>query len=44
MAHKESEMQKKRTTEEYYDFPYSGESLTIPIASIDERESFLIDV
>ncbi len=37
-------MQKKRSTEEYYDFPSSGESLTIPIVSIDEREAFLIDV
>jgi len=36
-------IQKKRVTEEYYDFPSLGESLTIPIVSIDGRESFLID-
>jgi len=37
-------MQKKKSTDEQYDFPSSGEILTIPIVSIDERESFLIDV
>ncbi len=37
-------MPKKKSTGEQYDFPISGEILTIPIISIDERESFLIDV
>lgn len=37
-------MQKKHTKEEIFDFPMPGEILTIPIISIDERESFLIDV
>lgn len=36
--------QKKKTTNEQYNFPPSGEILTIPIISIDESESFLIDV
>ncbi len=37
-------MPKKKSTDEQYNFPSSGEVLTIPIVSIDERESFLIDV
>jgi len=37
-------IEKKRATDESYDFPSSGEFLTIPLISIDERESFLIDV
>lgn len=37
-------MQKKKPTDEQYGFPSSGEVLTMPIVSIDERESFLIDV
>lgn len=37
-------MQKRRATDESYDFPSSGEFLTIPVISIDEREPFLIDV
>ena len=37
-------MQKKHIKEEIFDFPMPGEILTIPIISIDERESFLIDV
>ncbi len=37
-------MQKKRTKEEMYNFPLAGERLTIPIISVDERESFLIDI
>lgn len=37
-------MAKKKSTDERYDFPSSGEILTIPVVSIDERESFLIDV
>ena len=37
-------MQKKRETDERYSFPISGEFLTMPIISIDEREKFLIDV
>lgn len=37
-------MQKKKSKDGQYDFPSSGEIFTIPIVSIDERESFLIDV
>lgn len=37
-------MPKKKSTDEQYDFPFSGEILTIPIVSVDEKESFLIDV
>lgn len=37
-------MQKKKATDDHYNFPSSGKSLTMPIISIDERESFLIDI
>lgn len=37
-------IQKKKTTDTYYNFPPAGEILTIPIVSINEMESFLIDV
>lgn len=37
-------MPKKKSEDKQYDFPFSGEVLTIPIVSIDERETFLIDV
>ena len=37
-------MQKKRAKEEMYNFPMAGKTLTIPIISVDERESFLIDI
>lgn len=37
-------MQKKKAIDDHYDFPSSREILTIPIISIDERESFLIDI
>lgn len=37
-------MQKKRAKEEMYNFPVPGKTLTIPIISVDERESFLIDI
>jgi len=37
-------MQKKYARKEVYNFPSAGEALTIPIISMDERESFLIDV
>ena len=37
-------MQKKRKTDERYDFPLGGESLTIPVVSTDEQEEFLIDI
>lgn len=37
-------MPKKKSTDEQYDFPFSGEILTIPIVSVDKKESFLIDV
>jgi len=37
-------LEKKRTSDDSYDFPSSGEILTIPIISIDERESFLLDI
>lgn len=38
------DMRKKRAKEEMYNFPLAGEILTIPIISVDERESFLIDI
>ena len=38
------DMQKKRAKEEMYNFPLAGGILTIPIISVDERESFLIDI
>lgn len=38
------DMEKKRAKEEMYNFPLAGETLTIPIISADERESFLIDI
>jgi len=37
-------LEKKRTTRDIYNFPQTGEILTIPIVSLDERESFLIDI
>ena len=37
-------MPKKRKSDESYDFPLPGETLTIPIISDDEREEFLIDI
>lgn len=37
-------MQKKRGTDNYYDFPHPGEILTIPIVSIDKRDPFLLDI
>ena len=37
-------VQKKRAKEEMYNFPMPGKTLTIPIISVDERESFLIDI
>jgi len=37
-------LKKKRTSNDTYSFPYSGEILTIPIISIDGRESFLLDI
>lgn len=37
-------IEKKRASKENYTFPMAGESLTIPIVSLDETESFLLDV
>lgn len=37
-------IEKKRISKENYIFPMAGESLTIPIVSLDETESFLLDV
>ena len=37
-------LKKKRISNASYNFPSSGEILTIPIISIDERESFLLDI
>ncbi len=37
-------MSKKKATDDHYEFPFSGEILSIPIVSIDEKESFLIDI
>ena len=38
------DMRKKLAKKEVYNFPPAGEILTIPIISVDERESFLIDI
>ena len=37
-------MQKRRADEKRYDYPFPGERLTVPLVSIDDRESFLIDL
>lgn len=37
-------IQKKRAEERLYNFPLAGDTLTIPIISVDEKESFLIDI
>ena len=37
-------LSKKRKSEEEYEFPLAGESITIPIASNDENQEFLIDI
>jgi hypothetical protein len=37
-------MNKKRLKREQYEFPVASEGLTIPIVSMDETESFLLDV
>jgi len=37
-------MNKRRVSGKTYEFPMAGESLTIPIVSVDESESFLLDV
>lgn len=37
-------MKKKKYSNQTYNFPLAGETLTIPIVSDDDRESFLIDV
>lgn len=37
-------LEKKKLSNAPYNFPSSGEILTIPIISIDERESFLLDI
>ena len=37
-------LQKKRTSNDTYNFPPYREILTIPIVSIDGRESFLLDI
>ena len=37
-------MPKKKAKNENYDFPWAGEELVIPIVSLDERESFLVDI
>ncbi len=37
-------MPKKKAKNERYNFPLQGEDLVIPVVSIDERESFLIDI
>ncbi|MBT9151712.1 MAG: hypothetical protein DDT40_01908 [candidate division WS2 bacterium] len=38
------DLQKKRAEKEVYNFPLPGKILIIPITSMDERESFLIDI
>jgi hypothetical protein len=36
--------EKKKESKENYTFPMGGESLTIPIVSLDETETFLLDI
>ncbi|HWQ39349.1 MAG TPA: hypothetical protein VNM24_12205 [Burkholderiales bacterium] len=37
-------MEKHRATNDRYDFPREGESLTVPLQSPDKREHFLLDL
>lgn len=37
-------MEKKKKGDTNFDFPWSGESLTMTIVSLDEKESFLLDI
>src|ERR1700758_1091855 len=37
-------MEKHRANEDYSDFPMRGQSLTLPLQSIDKREQFLLDL
>lgn len=38
------DMEKHRTSDEIRSFPMGGESMTIPIQSVDRREQFLLDM
>lgn len=37
-------MEKHRVDDERYDFPMGGESLVLPLQSLDRREQFLLDL
>ena len=37
-------MTKRRADERRYDYPFAGERVTVPLVSIDHRESFLLDL
>jgi len=37
-------MEKHRTTEEMADFPMGGQSVVLPLQSVDKREQFLLDL
>lgn len=37
-------MEKHRATNDCFDFPMGGESLTVPLQSPDKRENFLLDL
>jgi hypothetical protein len=38
------DLEKKRTSDDRYSFPYAGEILTVPLISVDGREFFLLDI
>jgi hypothetical protein len=37
-------MAKHRSSDERYEFPLGGHSVTIPLQSVDKREQFLLDI
>ena len=37
-------MNKRRVDEKKYDYPFAGGRITVPLVSIDDRESFLLDL
>ena len=37
-------MEKHRASDDRYDFPLGGRSVSIPLQSVDKREQFLLDI
>ena len=37
-------IEKRRSNNDRHDFPYCGQSLVLPLLSVDKRESFLLDI